>query len=82
MIQPLPKWLMQRYAKLWLTFRENQFEYQQAKKARSEKNDKLLLVVISDLKKHGWLAVEQNPEDKRKSVYSLTSPNKAVEEIR
>lgn len=81
MTQPLPKWLMQRYAKLWSHFKEKEFDYKQAKKVLGEKNEKLLLVIISDLKKNGWLAASQNSEDKRKSVYALNPIEKAISEI-
>ena len=49
MIQHIPEWLMARYSKLWLKFKENEFTKEQAEKVL--KKDNALAVVLSDLRK-------------------------------
>lgn len=81
MTDPMPKWLTKRYAILWKEFKENEFEFEEAKKILDEGNDKRLSVILSDFKKNGWIEVKLHPESSRKRIYKLKSPDKAMEEI-
>ena len=81
MTKPLPKWLMERYSVLWKKFGENEFEHDDASKLLKEEKDRLVSVVLSDLKKHGWLTVKLHPDDSRKRIYKLKNPENAIREI-
>lgn len=75
---PLPKWLMKRYAMLWQAFGEKEFQHSEA--CHALQNDReFVSLILSDLKKAQWLEVRINPQDSRKRVYRLISPEQAVE---
>lgn len=80
MANPLPKWLMRRYAVLWAKLKDKKFSYEKAQKILKDKNT-VLSVVLSELKKAGWLSVDLNPKDARKRVYKLKSLDKAFKEL-
>lgn len=72
---------MERYSVLWKKFKEDEFEHDDASKILKEEKDRLVSVVLSDLKKHGWLTVKLHPDDSRKRIYKLKNPEDAVREI-
>lgn len=72
---------MERYSVLWKKFEENEFEHDDASKLLKEEKDRLVSVVLSDLKKHGWLTVKLHPDDSRKRIYKLKNPEDAIREI-
>lgn len=76
----LPKWLMQRYSILWIKTKGRGFDYNTAKKILND-SDEVLSVVLSNIKRLGWLEVKQNPKDSRKKIYHLKPPKKAIDEI-
>lgn len=78
--KPLPKWLTIRYALLWRQFNDTSFTYEQAQRTLHEKGT-LVIVVLSTLKKMGWIAVSKNPKDKRTRLYTLVDPTKAMVHI-
>jgi len=41
----------------------------------------LVSVVLSDLKRHGWLTITLHPDDSRKRIYKLKNPEDAILEI-
>jgi hypothetical protein len=69
---------MLKYANLWKRFGESEFDYTQAALILDEK---LASVVINHLKRNGWVEIALNPDDSRKRLYRLKSPEKAVEEM-
>ncbi len=74
-----PKWVMEKYAKLWVKFKDKPFNSVQAKKIMGDlKNPSIF---YSELKKHGWLTIQLDPKDSRKSIYTLKNPQKTIEEI-
>jgi len=81
MTKPLPKWLMERYSLLWKKFKEKEFDHNEAASVLNEKKERLVSVVLSDLKRHGWLTISLHPEDSRKRIYKLKNPESAIEEI-
>lgn len=76
MIKHLPEWIMQRYAKLWEKFRDNDFSREDAEKIL--KKDNSLAVFLSDLRKAGWIEMKMDQQDARKSIYKLKNPNEAI----
>ena len=79
MTEPLSKWVMKRYSKLWKTFKDKEFNYSQASRALNY--DKMMSVVLSDLKKAGWLETKLHPKDSRKRIYKLKNPEEAIRGI-
>ena len=79
MTEPLSKWVMKRYSKLWNTFKDKEFNYRQASRALND--DKMMSVILSDLKKAGWLEIKLHPEDSRKRIYKLKNPEEAIKDI-
>ena len=65
-----PAWLVKRYMKLWDKFKDKDFSFEDAKKTLKEDNN-FLSVVLSEMKKEGWLTLELDPEDARKRLYRL-----------
>ena len=78
MTKPLPKWIMRKYATLWRKFRDKEFEHSQAEEILKENTS----VIISFLKKNDWLSIRLNPEDSRKRLYILKSPEKAIGDMK
>ena len=77
--QPLPKWVMHRYSKLWASFGEKEFHRKDAFSRLN--NDGMTNVILSNLKKACWLEVKLDPDDGRKRLYRLKNPDIAVIEI-
>ena len=65
-----PAWLVKRYMKLWDKFKNKDFSFEDAKKTLKEDNN-FLSVILSEMKKEGWLTLELDPEDARKRLYRL-----------
>jgi len=80
-VKPLPKWAMQRYSKLWVSFKSKEFTYDEASKILKEKDENLVRVVLSYLRKYGWLEVSFDPKDNRKRIYKLRTPEEVVIDI-
>jgi len=69
---------MKHYSKLWIKLKDKQFTHKQADDLLKITNTS---IVLSRLKKYGWLELSLDPEDSRKRLYKLKKPNIAVEEI-
>jgi len=81
LVKPLPSWTMQRYAKLWSSFKSKEFTHEQASKILKEKDPNLVSVILSYLRKYGWLSTKLHPIDTRKRIYQLKSPEQATKDM-
>ena len=81
MTEPLPRWIMKRYSILWSKFKEKEFTHKQARDVLKEKDERVVSLFLSDLKKYGWLEVRLDPNDSRIRLYKLKCPEEAVKEI-
>ena len=72
---------MERYSLLWKAFEEKEFDHDKAIDVLKEKKERLVSVVLSDLKRHGWLTISLHPKDSRKRIYKLKNPDEAIKEI-
>ena len=79
MAENIPKWVMQRYAKLWKKFKDKPFNFEDELSVLQEKET--ISVVLSELRKAKWLDVKLDPHDTRKRIYVLKSPEKAIKEV-
>ena len=81
MSKPIPKWLQVRYAALWKAFRQQEFPHDAARDVLREANERLVSVVLSALKRTGWLTIGLDPGDSRKRRYTLKDPLTVVMEM-
>ena len=72
---------MKRYSILWSKFKDKEFTHKQATDALKEKDERVVSLCISDLKKYGWLEAKLHPEDSRIRLYKLKNPEEATKEI-
>ena len=79
MAKHLPEWIMKRYSKLWNKFKGKEFTKSKAEKVSG--GDSSLPVLLSELRKAGWLEMKIGVEDARKTIYKLKNPEKAINEI-
>jgi len=82
MVEPLPRWIMKRYSILWNRFKDKEFTHKQATEVLKEKDQRVVSLFLSDLKKYGWLEVRLNPKDSRIRLYKLKDPEEAVKEMK
>ena len=75
MIKLLPKWLFKRYIYLSKEFQNKPFTLQEAQKQlkKNKINDskEILRLILSELRKAGWLKAILDEEDARKRQYQL-----------
>jgi len=79
MVNPIPKWVWKRYAKLWQKFKETPFIFEQAQKELKHLDRNLISVMFNELKTAGWIAVNLGEGDSRKRVYNLLNPLEIVQ---
>jgi len=78
-----PTWIEKRYKNLWDSFKDSAFRFEDAVKILKEKikdDERQVNVVLSELRKGGWLEVEFDPEDARKRIYKLKSSEEIISE--
>lgn len=79
MAENIPTWLMKRYAKMWKKFHDKPFSYEDVFSLLNEKDT--ISVILSELRKAGWLEAKLNPEDTRKRIYVLKKPDKVINDV-
>jgi type I restriction enzyme M protein len=80
----LPKWLHRRYFLLRDSFRDDEFNRDDAVKLLAEKNrddEKTVTAILSELKKAGWLEIRLDPEDARRSIYKLKDEKEIISRV-
>ena len=80
--EPLPKWIMKKYAKLWHKFQDKEFTYKDVTDLFSGENINVIRTMVSQLRKCGWLTVSLDPKDSRIRIYKLRSPDEAIKEMK
>ena len=71
---------MQRYSLLWIKFNDREFNYGQAIRTLPD-NKRMVSVILSEMRKAGWLEMRLDPNDARRRLYKLKSPEEVVKEI-
>jgi type I restriction enzyme M protein len=80
----LPRWLERKYNALWSEFHNKPFRREEAVRVLEQKtrdNREDVPVFLSELRKAGLLNIESDPEDLRRSIYSLRSLPEVIREI-
>jgi len=80
-IDPLPKWIMKKYALLWRTFQEREFSYMDVSELFKGENINVIRTMISQLRRNGWLTVALDQKDSRKRVYKLRPLQEILENM-
>ena len=80
MTKTLPAWEMKCYSTLWKRFKDREFTNIEAQK-ELEVDPHKVSVLFYNLKRKGWIDIKRSEEDKRKKVYKLINPEKAVGEL-
>ncbi len=70
----IPAWVTKRYALLWKRFGVTKFTFSEAVKSLND-DGKFVSVLLSDLKKLGWVKIELDHNDSRRRVYQLSPIN-------
>ena len=79
-----PKWVEKRYNTLWKAFGSFPFGLDDAAKVLEEKRKNhrgQVPVILSELRKAGWIHTDFDPDDARKRIYRLKSPKEVIGEI-
>lgn len=81
MTNPIPKWVMARYSKLWKKFEGKKITFDDIKSTLTIDDNRLISVFLNELKTASWVDIELDQEDSRKRIYTLKNPQEIVEEI-
>jgi hypothetical protein len=82
MVNAIPKWVWNRYSKLWQKFKNKSFTFEQAKKELKFLDRNTISVLFNELKNAGWISVSLAEGDSRKRVYNLINPIQIVESVK
>ena len=82
MAETIPNWLLQRYAVLYRKYKDKEFTFKEAMKTIKEDDKVYASMVLSELRKSGWIEIKINPDDARKRIYKLVMPEVAIENIK
>jgi hypothetical protein len=72
MLRYLPKWILRRAKTLWGSFGSRKFTFAEAEKALDGDDSRMVAVVLSELKRSGWLDASADAEHARKKLYRFT----------
>lgn len=81
MAQSIPKWVMEKYSTLWRKHQDNDFTFSKAMETLKEEDKVIVSMVLSELRKSGWLTIKLNPDDARKRIYTLEIPEDIIKKI-
>jgi len=74
-------WLERRYKLLLEEFGEREFSGEEARKILKEKDEeKSIPIILSELKKLGWLEARLDPQDSRKRIYKVKPIKEIIKE--
>ncbi len=72
---------MKNYSLLWKKFEVKEFTDKEPQDCLKLEDPHTVSVLFYNLKRKGWIDIKRSEEDKRKKVYKLVSPEKAVGEL-
>lgn len=80
----IPQWIEKRHNELWSSFKDSSFRAEDAAKVlkgTTQDSEEQVNVILSELRKEGWLTVAFDPKDARKRIYTLRSSKDVISEI-
>ena len=81
MANPIPKWVMFRYAKLWKKYKDKAITYDDIQNTLKSDDKNVIGVFLNELKKAGWIKAQLNEKDSRMRDYTLRNPLEVIGEI-
>jgi hypothetical protein len=81
MISAVPKWVMQRYSRLWKKHKDRELSFEEIQGVLKADGRTTISVFLNELKKAGWMDVQLDADDTRKRRYILKHPQDIVEEM-
>lgn len=81
MTEPIPKWVMQRYSKLWNKYKDKEIPYSKIEETLKGDGRNTISVFLNELRKAGWVEIKLDNDDTRKRKYLLKQPELVVVEI-
>ncbi len=81
MVNPVPKWIQIRYAKLWNKHYGKEISYADIEKILKVDGKNTISVFLNELRTAGWLTIELDQKDTRKRNYVLKSPDTIVKQM-
>lgn len=79
----IPKWLEKRHEILWEELSNSPFRFEDASKIlklKMQDSKDQINVFLSELRKRGWLEAKFDPDDARRRIYQLKSPDEIISE--
>lgn len=81
----LPKWLAGRYAVLLKVIGDEQFDFDKAhkviRKYFPKDDDRIVRLMLSQLRKAGWITAQFDEKDARMRVYKLNDPHSVYSKV-
>ena len=82
MTNPIAKWLQERYALLLRELKDQEFNFDIARKVLKKDQPKIVSIILSELKKAGWVDITKlDPKDSRKRYYKLRKPEEIYQDM-
>lgn len=81
MVNPVPKWVQIRYAKLWNKYDGKEISYADIEKILKVDGKNTISVFLNELRTAGWLTIKLDEKDARKRNYILKSPDSIVKQM-
>tara|TARA_Y100000034_G_C6598175_1_gene260128 strand:- start:269 stop:526 length:258 start_codon:yes stop_codon:yes gene_type:complete len=82
MANPTAKWLQERYALLLKELGDKEFNFDIARKILKKDQSKIISIILSELKKAGWIEITKlDPNDSRKRYYKLSKPEEIFKNL-
>ena len=66
-----PKWVLKRAIILWKAYGNSKFTFNKVTNALKNDDPRIIALVLSNLKKNGWLEIGRLPEAKQKKYYKF-----------
>ena len=81
MAKAIPKWVMERFSVLWKRYGNKPLSYVDIEKVLSLDDRNVIGVFLNELKKAEWIIINIDPNDSRRRIYELRTPEKVIGEI-
>jgi len=82
MTRAIPKWVQDRFSKLYKKYKNQAITFEMIRKVLSPMDDdNTIRVFLNELRSANWIDVQLSPESSRERVYMLKEPNEIIMEI-
>lgn len=81
MVELIAKWLFEKYSQLFVKYTTKEFTFQEAMKILHEDDKAYMSLILSELRKAGWLQIKIDQQDARRRIYNLITLTHIVNTI-